>query len=104
MNFLETSRVVDLSPLHSQKLSTSLWKIPPSAWKSCCHALVDQVSRDVDQYFLSRWDWQDEKSKRIFVAAGFSHVTYLYFPLARDGRIDLACKLLTVLFFRVNKP
>ena len=92
--------IAELSPPNSPKLAAKswTWSIPPSAWESQCHPLVDQVSRNVDEYFLSRWNWQDDKSKKVFVAAGFSRVTCLYFPLARDDRIDLACKLLAVLF------
>jgi aristolochene synthase len=99
MVFPKTESVLELSPPESPKSANlNLWQIPPSAWAPRCHRLVDQVSREVDDYFLSRWNWPDEKSKRIFVAAGFSRVTCLYFPLASDDRINLACNLLAVLF------
>jgi aristolochene synthase len=85
-------------PNSPRSVKLDIWKIPLSEWSPSCHPLVDQVSQEVDDYFLSRWNWPDEKSKRTFVAAGFSRVTCLYFPLARNDRISLACKLLTVLF------
>jgi aristolochene synthase len=75
-----------------------VWQIPPSNWTPLCHLDVDNVSRDVDEYFLRKWVWPSERSKKVFVAAGFPRVTCLYFPLALDDRIALASKLLAVLF------
>lgn len=63
-----------------------------------CHHLVDPVSREVDGYFLKHWHFENEKARKRFVAAGFSRVTCLYFPLALDDRIHHACQLLTILF------
>ncbi|KAI1380475.1 Aristolochene synthase [Hypoxylon crocopeplum] len=59
---------------------------------------MDQVIRNVDQYFLDRWDFPSEKARKKFVVAGFSRVTCMYYPVALDERIEFACKLLTVLF------
>ncbi|KAI8931174.1 hypothetical protein NX059_011526 [Plenodomus lindquistii] len=70
----------------------------PSTWTSSSHPKVDGVSAQVDDWFLRNWPFADEKAKKKFVTAGFSHVTCLYFPLARDERIASACKLLTILF------
>ncbi|KAF2796773.1 Aristolochene synthase from penicillium Roqueforti [Melanomma pulvis-pyrius CBS 109.77] len=74
------------------------WQIPPSNWTPLCHPNVVEVSRDVDDYFMRKWVWPNERAKKVFIAAGFSRVTCLYFPLALDDRIALACKLLAVLF------
>lgn len=74
------------------------WKIPASIWSPKCQPCVDQVIKEVDGYFLEHWDFPTEKSKKVFVAAGFSRVTALYFPMAKDDRIHFACRLLTVLF------
>lgn len=59
---------------------------------------MDEVSHDVDQYFLRHWKFPGEKARKNFVAADFSGVTCLYFPLARNDRIHTACRLLTILF------
>ncbi|KAI1356556.1 Aristolochene synthase from penicillium Roqueforti [Xylaria sp. FL0043] len=59
---------------------------------------MDAVIRDVDSYFLDRWDFPSEKARRKFVVAGFSRVTCMYYPMAEQDRIGFACKLLTVLF------
>lgn len=59
---------------------------------------MEEVSREVDGYFLQHWNFKDEKARKKFVAAGFSRVTCLYFPEALDDRIHYACRLLTVLF------
>ncbi|KAF2823673.1 aristolochene synthase [Ophiobolus disseminans] len=99
MMLTEARPAAALSPPDSPKASNlHLWHITPSTWAPRCHSLVDEVSREVDEYFLSRWNWPSERSKKVFVAAGFSRVTCLYFPLANNDRIALACKLLAVLF------
>ncbi|KAI0448953.1 Aristolochene synthase in complex with 12,13 Difluorofarnesyl diphosphate [Xylaria acuta] len=59
---------------------------------------MDQIIREVDQYFLDCWAFASEKERKEFVHAGFSRVTCMYFPMANDDRIVSACKLLTVLF------
>lgn len=73
-------------------------KPPPSTWMPACHPRVDAVASEVHNYFLNHWDFPTEKAKKTFLRAGFSRVTCLYFPLARDDRIHFACRLLTVLF------
>ncbi|KAH7405672.1 isoprenoid synthase domain-containing protein [Phaeosphaeria sp. MPI-PUGE-AT-0046c] len=74
------------------------WTRPPSHWTSRCHPLVEHVSRQTDDYFLGHWPFPTDKARKTYLKAGFSRVTCLYFPLARDDRIQYACRLLTVLF------
>ena len=71
---------------------------PPSAWTFLCHPRVKEVQDEVNEYFLKNWNFPDSKAIRTFLAAKFSEVTCLYFPLALDDRIHFACRLLTVLF------
>ncbi|KAF2492611.1 Aristolochene synthase in complex with 12,13 Difluorofarnesyl diphosphate [Lophium mytilinum] len=70
----------------------------PSLFTSVCHPNVNEAVRDVDGWFLDNWKFPDQKSRKKFVAAGFSRVTCLYFPKALESRIRSACKLLTILF------
>ncbi|RDL40131.1 Aristolochene synthase [Venustampulla echinocandica] len=70
----------------------------PSTWVPAAHPSVDSISDQVDGWFLQHWPFLGLKARKKFVAAGFSRVTCLYFPLARDDRIAFACKLLTILF------
>ncbi len=63
-----------------------------------CHANVSEMVQDVDTWFLDNCNFPDQKSRKKFVAAGFSRVTCLYFPKALNPRIRAACKLLTILF------
>lgn len=72
--------------------------IPLSEWEPLQHPCVDEVSHEVDQYFLRHWNFPGEKARKNFLAADFSGVTCLYFPLARNDRIHAACRLLTILF------
>jgi hypothetical protein len=74
------------------------WRQPPSIWQPLCHPRVDEVSCEVDGYFLQHWPFPSKKTEETFLKAGFSRVTCLYFPLAKDDRIHFACRLLTVLF------
>ncbi|KAK2616580.1 Aristolochene synthase prx2 [Conoideocrella luteorostrata] len=72
--------------------------LPPSRWSSKIHPLEPEVTREVDEYFLQHWPFKTDKDRKKFVAAGFSRVTCLYFPAAKDDRIAFASKLLTILF------
>ncbi|OCL11144.1 Aristolochene synthase [Glonium stellatum] len=74
------------------------WEPPVSFWKPLCHPRAEEVAREVDGYFLDHWKFPNAKAEKTFVKAGFSRVTCLYFPLAKDDRIHFACRLLTVLF------
>ncbi|KAE9574241.1 Aristolochene synthase [Colletotrichum fructicola] len=71
---------------------------PPSRFIAKCHPLEKQITAEVDGYFLTHWPFKTAKDRKKFVAAGFSRVTCLYFPLGLDDRIHLACRLLTILF------
>ena len=74
------------------------WTIPPSNWQPRNHPRAKEVATEVDAYFLQHWKFPDGKAEKAFINAGFSDVTCLYFPLAKDDRIHFACRLLTVLF------
>jgi aristolochene synthase len=62
------------------------------------HPRMNEVVKEVDDYFLRNWPFPDDNARDKFLAAGFSRVTCLYFPNALDDRIHFACRLLTVLF------
>lgn len=71
---------------------------PLSRFISMCHPLEKEITAEVDSYFLTHWGFKTDKERKKFVGAGFSRVTCLYFPLSKDDRIHLACRLLTILF------
>ncbi|KAH7213260.1 Aristolochene synthase from penicillium Roqueforti [Fusarium redolens] len=85
------------TPINGAPVKSS-WKIPETNWTPYCHPRVKEVSNEVDGYFLQNWNFPNPKAERVFLNAGFSRVTCLYFPLAKDDRIHFACRLLTVLF------
>ncbi|KAL4961629.1 Aristolochene synthase [Aspergillus stella-maris] len=74
------------------------WKPPSSNLIPLSHPCVEEVTKEVDSYFLKNWNFPNDKARRTFINAGFSRVTCLYFPLAKFDRIHFACRLLTVLF------
>lgn len=82
----------------ARRPSLQSWSVPPSAWQPLRHPHCEQVSREVNTYFISEWNFPNEKAERRFLAADFPGATCLYFPLAKDDRIHFACTLLTVLF------
>ncbi|EKG12703.1 hypothetical protein MPH_10171 [Macrophomina phaseolina MS6] len=71
---------------------------PPRYIQHKRHPLEEQTVAEVDGWFLQHWPFPSEKARKKFVAAGFSTVTCLYFPLALENRIHSACRLLTILF------
>ncbi|KAK1728207.1 hypothetical protein CaCOL14_010293 [Colletotrichum acutatum] len=73
---------------------------PPSAaqFTAKIHPREREVSAEVNGFFLDHWPFPDAKSRKKFVAAGFSQVTCFYYPTALDDRISFACHLLTLLF------
>lgn len=75
-----------------------LWSIPLSEWQPLRHPRCEEVSREVNSYFMSEWNFPSEDAKRKFIGADYSGGTCLNFPLARNDRIHFVCTLLTVLF------
>lgn len=85
-------------PAKARYIANGWNDLPSSDWSSKIHHLEPEITREVDSYFLQHWPFKTEKDRKKFVAAGFTRVTCLYFPLANDDRIALASKLLTILF------
>ncbi|KAB8209383.1 Aristolochene synthase in complex with 12,13 Difluorofarnesyl diphosphate [Aspergillus parasiticus] len=71
---------------------------PQGRFEPKCHPLETAVSEEVNGFFLAHWPFKSDRERKKFVAAGFSRVTCLYFPMAKDDRIHFACRLLTLLF------
>ncbi|KAJ2984458.1 hypothetical protein NUW58_g6045 [Xylaria curta] len=62
-----------------------------------CHPLVDEVSREVEFYFLQHWNFPDEKARASFLKTGYGQFTCFYYPLARNDRIHISCRFITLL-------
>ncbi|KAK1657954.1 aristolochene synthase [Colletotrichum godetiae] len=73
---------------------------PPSAaqFTAKIHPREQEVSTEVNSFFLDHWPFENAKARKKFVAAGFPQVTCFYYPTALDDRISFACRLLTLLF------
>ncbi|TVY35497.1 Aristolochene synthase [Lachnellula subtilissima] len=82
----------------SLKSSNPSSPMPASIFKPLLHPREKETTAEVDGYFLKHWNFENEKARKKFVAAGFSRVTCFYFPEALDDRIHFACRLLAVLF------
>ncbi|KAH8807827.1 Aristolochene synthase in complex with 12,13 Difluorofarnesyl diphosphate [Xylogone sp. PMI_703] len=70
----------------------------PSRFTPKCHPHVEEITAEVNGYFLEHWPFPNSKAREKFVVAGFSTVTCFYFPMAKNDRIHFACRLLTLLF------
>ncbi|KAI4142371.1 MAG: hypothetical protein L6R39_004965 [Caloplaca ligustica] len=70
----------------------------PSRFTPLCHPREQEITAEVDGYFIDNWGFENAKQIQKFKDAGFSTVTCWYFPKALDDRIHFACRLLTVLF------
>ncbi|OTA68014.1 Aristolochene synthase in complex with 12,13 Difluorofarnesyl diphosphate [Hypoxylon sp. EC38] len=62
------------------------------------HPRFEEVERETNEYFLANWPFPDLNSRDKFLKAGFTRCTCMYFPKAKDDRIQFACRLLTLLF------
>lgn len=89
-----------IQALPAPKLEADLAPLPPPPRyiQHKRHPREEQTVAEVDGWFLQHWPFASAKARKKFVAAGFSTVTCLYFPLALDDRIHSACRLLTILF------
>ena len=94
-----SSDLRDLAPPNAPDLAPARSRFEPH-----CHPLMQEVSDEVDAYFLRHWPFGNDKARQKYLNAGFSRVTCLYFPEARDDRIHFACRLLTLLFLIDGKP
>lgn len=71
---------------------------PDQRWTAECHPRENEVSAEVNSYFLQHWPFPDEKARQKFVDSGYPRVTCFYVPRALDDRIHFACRMLTVGF------
>lgn len=78
--------------------------ISPSSLTAQIHPLHEEVTAEVDNFFLEHWPFPNEKARRMYVAASFSRATCLCFPKALNDRIQFACRLLTLLFLVDGEP
>lgn len=90
--------LLDFEETVPQTFPAKISQTPASFFEPRCHPLEQQITAEVDGYFLRYWPFKTEKERKKFVAAGFSRVTCLYFPLSKNDRIHFACRLLTILF------
>ena len=74
------------------------WELPASAWKALPHPLADEISREVNEYFLKNWKFPNAKAESTFLKADFPRTVTLAIPTAKYDRILFACRLITLVF------
>lgn len=70
----------------------------PSLWKPLRHPRYIEVSKETDDFFLKHWKFPSAKAEEKFLNCDFSSFACHYFPLAKDDRIQFACRNITLLF------
>ncbi|KAI0490081.1 Aristolochene synthase [Xylaria cf. heliscus] len=83
----------------SPPLSKVSDNIPPSLFTVKCHPRVKQINAEHDGYFLQYWPFENQKAREKFIACELSTATCLFYPTARDDRIQLIARLITFFFF-----
>nr|POE75184.1 aristolochene synthase [Quercus suber]POE94735.1 aristolochene synthase [Quercus suber] len=78
---------IDIADPIDRHASNEVFKTIPSHLEAKCHPLEKQITDEVDTFFLKWWPFDTQKDRKKFVAAGFSRVTCLYFPLSKDDHI-----------------
>lgn len=71
---------------------------PPSLWSPWFHPRMTELASRVNDYFLKHWEFPDDKSRTAFASAGYCNLICAMYPLARDDRIEMACRLITILY------
>lgn len=72
------TKIPSHTPCNSYSAPAKSLKVPePPApyFTASWHHDMDSAIKNVDQYFLDRWNFTSEKARKKFVAAGFSRVT-----------------------------
>ena len=72
--------------------------ITPSRFSFQCHPRAKEVAAELDDYFLKRWPFQNQKEKDSFLAGQYNMWACMAFPLAHNDRIHHVCKLHTLYF------
>ena len=72
--------------------------VPPTRFAFRCHPRAKEVAAELDDYFLSRWPFKNQKEKNSFIAGRYNMWACMAFPLAHDDRIHHVCKLHTLYF------
>lgn len=86
-----------------QRTYTPNDKPPPRSFRHQEHPLEQEVTKEVDAWFLNNWPFENEQARKKYAAAAFPVVTCNYYPLASKERVTLACQLLTILFLMDGK-
>lgn len=79
-------------------MNNGYFEPPPSLFVGRCHPLEHQVTKEVNEYFIKHWPFENPEAVRKFCDAGYPRAACYNYPDALDDRIHFACRLLTLLF------
>lgn len=85
-------------PPPTRSLPSWYMAVAPTRFRPVCHPRAEEVIREVDAYFLENWPFPNDKARTKFKGADFTRNMCYNYPEALDGRIGVACRLITLLF------
>ncbi|KAH8825746.1 isoprenoid synthase domain-containing protein [Flagelloscypha sp. PMI_526] len=72
--------------------------IPTTQLTSKVHHNVNQITKELNEFFLKSWPFSSEKAQRKFVGAEFAYSSCIVWPDATDERMVHAAYLFALLF------
>lgn len=93
-----------MSPLHQSLYPTSGPDLPlwlsgvPTIFTSKVHPNVDQLTKNLNEFFLKYWLFPTDNARQKFVGADFAYSSCVVWPDALDERMAHACWLCAILF------
>jgi len=72
--------------------------IPETTLKVECHPCHDEITRELDEYFLAHWPFTSDNARKKFLKSKINLYTCLALPHGDEKRVKLACELVTLNF------
>ncbi|KAK5999161.1 Aristolochene synthase [Cladobotryum mycophilum] len=72
--------------------------IPLSKWAATCHPMMDQVTKESNEYFLIHWHFPSEESKQKFLEQDLTGWVGWDYPTALPSRLLICTKYMTYFF------
>ncbi|KAK7000163.1 Aristolochene synthase in complex with 12,13 Difluorofarnesyl diphosphate [Favolaschia claudopus] len=87
------------SPKHGvDQLPSWMAGLPPTIFIPKIHPLREDITQDVNAFFLAHWPFPNEKARKKFVESDFCYALCATWPESLDDRMRHACRLVTLVF------
>ncbi|KAK7042880.1 Aristolochene synthase in complex with 12,13 Difluorofarnesyl diphosphate, partial [Favolaschia claudopus] len=72
--------------------------LPPTMFIPKVHSLREEITQDVNTFFLTHWPFPNEKARKKIVESDFCYALCATWPESLDDRMRHACRLVTLIF------